>query len=54
MQMPFYGFPVLASLENSRALRDSRKALLMVIFATGRWMLYSAFHISAFLTVGEA
>jgi hypothetical protein len=48
MEMPVYGFTVLAALENSPAFRYSRKALLIVIFATGVGMLYSAFHNKRF------
>ncbi len=48
MQMPLYGFTVLASLRNSPALSYSRKVFLIVIFATGAWMLYSAFHNKRF------
>jgi ABC-type enterobactin transport system permease subunit len=48
MQMPPYGFIVLASLQNSAAFHYSHKVLLIVIFATGAWMLYSAFHKKRF------
>lgn len=48
MHMPIYGFTVLASLQNSPTFRYSRKVLLIVIFATGVCMLYSAFHNKRF------
>jgi len=48
MQMTLCAFTVLASLENSPVFRYSRKVLLIAIFATGVWMLYSAFHNKRF------
>jgi hypothetical protein len=53
MQMPLQGFTVLASLKNSRAFGYSRKVLSIEIFATGVWMLYSAFHNQRFHDRGE-
>jgi hypothetical protein len=48
MQIPLYGLTVLASLQNSPAFRYSRRVLMIVIFATGVWMLFSAFHNKRF------
>ncbi len=48
MQMPLYGLTFLSSLQDSPAFRYSRKVLLIVMFATGVWMLFSVFHNKRF------